>query len=103
MDITNSIIDVHDFNLYCNKHTCTRVQDFELELAGAHVMRVQICSKSLLKEETYAHGKIRVCVVSPLFTVASLFPAKSLALPPGPFLFNEGMDSIKFLSFVNFI
>lgn len=66
LDIT-IIIDVHDFN---NKHTYTRVQDFELELAGAHVMRVQICSKSLLKEETYAHGKIRVRVVSPLFTVA---------------------------------
>ena len=35
-------------------------QDFELELVGAHTMKVQICSKSLLKEETYAHGKIRV-------------------------------------------
>ena len=24
------------------------------------MMKVQVCSKSLLKEETYAHGKIRV-------------------------------------------
>ena len=31
-----------------------------MELAGAHIMKVQVCSKSLLKEETYAHGKIRV-------------------------------------------
>ena len=44
--------------------THIHTQDFELELAGAHVMRVQICSKSLLKEETYAHGKIRVCILS---------------------------------------
>ena len=36
------------------------LQDFELEIAGAHMMKVQVCSKSLLKEETYAHGKIRV-------------------------------------------
>ena len=36
------------------------LQDFELEIAGAHMMKVQVCSKSLLKEETCAHGKIRV-------------------------------------------
>ncbi len=35
-------------------------QDFELELVGSHNMKVLICSKSLLKEETHAHGKIRV-------------------------------------------
>ena len=35
-------------------------QDFELELVGSHTMKVLICSKSLLKEETYANGKIRV-------------------------------------------
>ena len=53
------------------KHTCIHIQDFELELAGAHVMRVQICSKSLLKEETYAHGKIRVCVLRVIFAIAN--------------------------------
>lgn len=35
-------------------------QDFELELVGSHNLKVLICSKSLLKEETYAHGKVRV-------------------------------------------
>lgn len=35
-------------------------QDFELELVGSHTMKVQVCSKSLLKEETYAQGKVRV-------------------------------------------
>ena len=35
-------------------------QDFELEVAGAHIVKVTICSKQLLKEECYAHGKIRV-------------------------------------------
>lgn len=36
------------------------LQDFELELIGSHTMKVQVCSKSLLKEETYANGKVRV-------------------------------------------
>ena len=35
-------------------------QDFELEVTGAHIIKVNICSKQLLKEECYAHGKIRV-------------------------------------------
>ena len=37
-----------------------RLQDFELEIVGAHIMKVMVCSKSLLKEECYAQGKIRV-------------------------------------------
>lgn len=35
-------------------------QDFELEVVGAHMIRVTIFSKYLLKEEVYASGKIRV-------------------------------------------
>ena len=67
----------------CFTHLCqcvhTHMQDFELELAGAHVMRVQISSKSLLKEETYAHGKIRVhahaCAL--LSLIVACFPSCS--------------------------
>ena len=86
------------------------MQDFELELAGAHVMRVQICSKSLLKEETYAHGKIRVCAVSPVFTTCSIHCSpvyrapvvcytKPLASLPGLLLTINGTDSIKMVQF----
>ena len=39
---------------------CFCTQDFELEVTGAHIIKVNIFSKQLLKEETYAHGKIRV-------------------------------------------
>ena len=85
VDLSVIGIHVHDSNLYYyNKHTCIHVQDFELELAGAHVMRVQICSKSLLKEETYAHGKIRVCVLA----VSPLFTAKLALFPRSPSLFS---------------
>lgn len=35
-------------------------QDFEIELTGAHMLKIQICTKSLLKEETHANGKIRL-------------------------------------------
>ena len=40
--------------------TNSLLQDFEVEIVGAHIMKIQVCSKSLLKEETYAQGKIRV-------------------------------------------
>jgi len=36
------------------------VQDFEFELVGSHNLKILVCSKSLLKEETHAHGKMRV-------------------------------------------
>lgn len=52
----------------------THVQDFEVELAGAHIMKVQVCSKSLLKEETYANGKIRVCLSASSIHTASSKP-----------------------------
>ena len=39
---------------------CFCTQDFELEVTGAHIIKVNIFSKQLLKEETHAHGKIRV-------------------------------------------
>ena len=34
--------------------------DFELEIVGAHIVKVVIFSKYLLKEEVYATGKIKV-------------------------------------------
>ena len=36
-------------------------QDFEIEIAGAHMIKVIIFSKYLLKEEVFAAGKIKVC------------------------------------------
>ncbi|KAL5477962.1 hypothetical protein EMCRGX_G024828 [Ephydatia muelleri] len=37
-------------------------EDFEVEATGTHLMRVLVCSKSLLKEEICGHGKIRLPV-----------------------------------------
>lgn len=62
------------------------VQDFELEVAGAHIVKVNICSKQLLKEETYAHGKIRVslhCHGCDMLAIPSVFlPSPSLPQLP---------------------
>ena len=55
------------------------LQDFEIELAGAHIMKVQICSKYLIKEETYAHGKIRV---SPAQLAATAHSLTCITVPP---------------------
>ncbi len=38
--------------------------DFELEIVGAHIIKVVIFSKSLLKEEVCASGKIKVCNIN---------------------------------------
>ena len=35
-------------------------QDFEMEVIGAHIIKVIIYSKSLLKEEVHTSGKFRV-------------------------------------------
>ena len=65
-------------------------QDFEVEAIGTHLMRVLVCSKSLLKEEICGHGKIRVSQGDPCPAMCITFP-KSLILhsyhfmsPPTP-------------------
>ena len=40
--------------------TTTWDQDFEVEIAGAHMMKVMVFSKYLLKEEVCASGKLKV-------------------------------------------
>ena len=43
--------------------------DFELEIVGAHIIKVVIFSKYLLKEEVFATGKIKVRTPEPVVNI----------------------------------
>ena len=55
-------------------------QDFELEVVGAHMIRVIVFSKYLLKEEVHASGKIRVSGLEGLSTLWGVALPHSIAL-----------------------